>query len=96
METAKLAVSALRQRMLDDMPMRKFGEKMQLDYVRAMRNFTKYLRRSPDEATVEDLRQYQLHLVGHGISSAFLQSINSVLRWINTGCLCCPENISAC
>ena len=46
-------ISPLRQRMLDDMRMRKFGDKTQLDYVRAVRNFTKYLGRSPDSASVE-------------------------------------------
>lgn len=63
------------------MRMRKFGEKTQLDYVRAVRNFTKYLGRSPDEATVEELRQYQLHLVDHGISPASLNSAISGLKF---------------
>ena len=64
--TPSAAVSPLRQRMLDDMRMRKFGEKTQLDYVRAVRSFTKYLGRSPETASGEDLRNYQLHLVDHG------------------------------
>lgn len=38
------AISPLRQRMIDDIRMRKFGDKTQLDYVRAVRNFTKYLK----------------------------------------------------
>ena len=75
------AVSPLRQRMIDDMRMRKFGEKTQLDYVRAVRNFTKYLKRSPDTARVEDLRNYQLHLVDHGISPASLNSAISGLKF---------------
>jgi len=75
------AISPLRQRMLDDMRMRKFGEKTQLDYVRAVRNFTKYLKRSPDTASVEDLRNYQLHLVDHGISPASLNSAISGLKF---------------
>ncbi|HQW21632.1 MAG TPA: site-specific integrase, partial [Rhodocyclaceae bacterium] len=75
------AISPLRQRMIDDMRMRKFGEKTQLDYVRAVRNFTKYLRRSPDSASVEDLRNYQLHLVDHGISPASLNSAISGLKF---------------
>jgi site-specific recombinase XerD len=75
------AVSPLRQRMIDDMRMRKFSEKTQLDYVRAVRNFTKYLKRSPDTARVEDLRNYQLHLVDHGISPASLNSAISGLKF---------------
>jgi len=37
METQKPSISPLRQRMIDDMRMRKFGEKTQLDYIRAVR-----------------------------------------------------------
>jgi len=81
METQKPSISPLRQRMIDDMRMRKFGEKTQLDYIRAVRNFTKYLGRSPDTATVEDLRNYQLHLVDHGVSPASLNSAISGLKF---------------
>ena len=75
------AISPLRQRMIDDMRMRKFSDRTQLDYVRAVRNFTKYLKRSPDTAKVEDLRNYQLHLVDHGISPASLNSAISGLKF---------------
>ena len=81
MTTTTPAISPLRQRMIDDMRMRKFGEKTQLDYVRAVRNFTKYLKRSPDTASVEDLRNYQLHLVDHGISPSSLNSAISGLKF---------------
>jgi site-specific recombinase XerD len=81
MTTTTPAISPLRQRMIDDMRMRKFGDKTQLDYVRAVRNFTKYLKRSPDTARVEDLRNYQLHLVDHGISPASLNSAISGLKF---------------
>ena len=84
METQKPSISPLRQRMIDDMRMRKFGEKTQLDYLRAVRNFTKYLGRSPDTAAVEDLRNYQLHLVDHGISPASLNSAISGLKFFFT------------
>lgn len=81
MTTTTPAISPLRQRMIDDMRMRKFSDKTQLDYVRAVRNFTKYLKRSPDTARVEDLRNYQLHLVDHGISPASLNSAISGLKF---------------
>lgn len=84
METQKPSISPLRQRMIDDMRMRKFGEKTQLDYLRAVRNFTKYLGRSPDTAAVEDLRNYQLYLVDHGISPASLNSAISGLKFFFT------------
>ena len=74
MEATAPVVSPLRQRMLDDMRMRKLGEKTQTHYLRAVRQFAKYLGRSPDTASVEDLRNYQLHLVDHGVSPASLNA----------------------
>lgn len=56
MTTTIPAISPLRQRMIDDMRMRKLSPKTQSAYIRAVRNFTKYLGRSPDTATIEDLR----------------------------------------
>ncbi len=91
MTSAKSTVSPLRQRMLDDMRMGKFGEKTQADYVRAVRNFTKYLGRSPDTATVEELRNYQLHLVDHGVSPASLNSAISGLKFFFNVTLDRPE-----
>lgn len=63
------------------MRMRKFGDRTQSDDLRAVRNFAKYLRRSPDTATVEDLRGYQLHLVDHGVSAASLNAAISGLKF---------------
>jgi len=81
METQKPSISPLRQRMIDDLRMRKYGEKTALDYIRAVRNFTKYLGRSPDTASVEELRNYQLHMVDHGISPASLNAAISGLKF---------------
>jgi site-specific recombinase XerD len=50
----------LRQRMQQDMVMRGLGAHTQQDYVRHVRNFAAFLRRSPDTATAEDIRHYQL------------------------------------
>ena len=55
-------ISPLRQRMIEDMSLRHFGEKTQKDYIRAVKNLTIFLGRSPDTATAEDLRLFELHL----------------------------------
>ena len=94
MESQKPSVSPLRQRMLDDMRMRKFGDKTQLDYVRAVRKFTQYLKRSPDTASVEELRNYQLHLVDNGVSPASLNSAISGLKFFFTITLSRPELVA--
>jgi site-specific recombinase XerD len=74
MDTPTSGISPLRQRMLDDLRIRKLSPKTQSSYIRAVRNFTKYLGRSPDTATVDDLRNYQLHLVDAGTSPTSLNA----------------------
>jgi integrase len=67
-------MAPLRQRMIDDMRMPKLAPKTQTSYIRAVRQFAGFLGRSPDTATVEDLRRYQLHLVDHGMSPGSLNA----------------------
>ena len=62
-------VSPLRHRMLEDMRLRKLGDKTQSAYVRAVLKFTRFLGRSPDTAEAEDLRRFQLHMVSAGSSA---------------------------
>ena len=69
-------ISPLRQRMLEDMTLRKLSDKTQSAYIRAVRGLAGYLHRVPDTATPEDLRQYQLHLVETGVSP---MSINAAI-----------------
>ena len=61
-------ISPLRQRMIEDMSMRKLAPKTQAGYIRAVKNLTCFLGHSPDTATAEELRRYQLHLVDTGVS----------------------------
>jgi integrase/recombinase XerD len=75
------SISPLRQRMLDDMRMRKLSDKTQSHYLRAVRRFAAYLGRPPDTASAEELRRYQLHLVDAGISPASLNAAISGLKF---------------
>ncbi len=84
-------VSPLRLRMIEDMRMRKLSTKTQAAYIRSVRKFTQYLRRSPDSATVEDLRNYQLHLVDHGISAISLNAAITGLKFFFEITLAQPE-----
>ena len=68
MDVSTPTVSPLRQRMLEDMRMRKFEPKTQAGYLRAVRKLAKFLGRSPDTASVEDLRRFQMDLVDEGAS----------------------------
>jgi hypothetical protein len=66
------AMSPLRRRMIEDMTIRKFAPKTQHDYVQSVKNFTAFLGRSPDMATFEDVRRYQLHLAASSVGVATL------------------------
>jgi site-specific recombinase XerD len=91
MTSSDPGVSALRRRMVDDLRMRKFAPKTQTAYLRAVRQFARFLGRSPDTATVEDLRNYQLHLVDHGTSPTSLNAAISGLKFFFDVTLGQPE-----
>lgn len=74
-------ISRLRQRILDDVAMLKLNPKPQIAYVRAVRKLAQFLGRSPDLATSEDLRRFQLHLVECGASSTTLNATITGLRF---------------
>jgi site-specific recombinase XerD len=74
-------ISPLRQRMLDDMTLRKLAPQTHTAYIRAVVNFTRFLGRSPDTAEAEDLRCYQLQLVEQGISSTTLNATITGLKF---------------
>src|ERR1700692_2397755 len=78
------AVSPLRRRMIEDMSVRKFGEKTQHDYIRNIENFAKFLGRSPDTATGEDLRRYQVHQTASGAQPPSVNSSAVALRFLFT------------
>jgi len=61
-------VSPLRQRMIEDMNARKLGAHSQRSHIYSCKRFAAFLKRSPDTATLEDIRQFQLHLAETGMS----------------------------
>ena len=81
MNTPTPKISPLRQRIIEDMRLRKLSPKTQAAYVRSVRCLARYLRRSPDTATVEDLRNFQLHLVDRGTSPITLNATITGLKF---------------
>ena len=75
------AVSPLRRRMIEDMTIRKFAQKTQHDYVQRVKDFAKFLRRSPDTAKPEDVRAFQLHLTSSGAGVPKINTTISALRF---------------
>src|SRR5918993_3219332 len=76
------AVTPLRQRMLDDMKLRNMAVSTRKIYVAAVAGFSAYHGRSPDELTLEDVRDYQLHLVARGLKASSICPIMSALRFL--------------
>jgi integrase/recombinase XerD len=81
MTDSNKSISLLRQRMIEDMTMRKLSPKTQSGYIRAVKKLAQFLGRSPDTATSEELRCFQLHLVELGISSISLNATITGLRF---------------
>ncbi len=81
MNSTTQGTSPLRQRMIEEMCMRQLAPKTCEAYIRAVLHFTRYLRRSPDTATAEELRNYQLHCVKEGISAISLNATITGLKF---------------
>lgn len=74
-------VTPLRQRMIDDMTIRNMSPLTKKSYVRAVKNFSRFFRQSPDKLTFEDVRNYQLHLVSRGLGVQAINQIMCALRF---------------
>jgi len=93
MSDSNKSSSPLRQRMIDDMTLRKLSPKTQTQYLRTVVKLTRYLNRSPDTATAEDLRLFQLHMVEQGVSSITINSTLSGLKFFFEHTLDRPETL---
>jgi integrase len=60
--------------MLDDMALRKLTEQTQRTYVRAVERFTRFFGTSPDLASPEDQRRFQMKLVSEGVSTTTINA----------------------
>src|SRR3974390_1850746 len=62
------AITPLRQRMIEDMNARKLCAGTQRGHILSCKRLAAFLKRSPDTATLDDIRRFQLHLAETGIS----------------------------
>ncbi|AEE25301.1 tyrosine-type recombinase/integrase [Paraglaciecola chathamensis] len=74
--------SPLRQRMIEDMTMRRLSPKTQIGYIRGVKKLAAYLKRSPEDATAEELRQFQLALAEQGASNITINATLSGLKFL--------------
>jgi integrase/recombinase XerD len=76
------AITPLRQRMIEDMTARKLCAGTQRGHIRSCKHFARFLKRSPDTATREDIRRFQLHLAETGVSICTRNRIMTGLRFL--------------
>ncbi len=74
-------ISPLRQRMIEDMTLRKLSPKTQSGYLRWVKRLNGFLKRSPATATAEDLRRFQLDLVERGVRRASVNAAVTALKF---------------
>ena len=76
------AITPLRQRMIDDMNARKLGAHSQRSHIYSCKRFAAFLKRSPETATCEDIRRFQLHLAETGVSICSRNRTMTGLRFL--------------
>jgi integrase/recombinase XerD len=84
-------LSPLRQRLIDDMTMRRFSRETQRNYIRDVGRFATWLGRSPHAATAEEVRQFQIDQQEAGVPVPTMNSIVAALRFFFTHTLDRPD-----
>jgi site-specific recombinase XerD len=84
-------ISPLRQRLIDDMNMRRFSHETQRNYIRDVGRFATFLGRSPATATAEDVRLFQVEQRENGVPAPTMNSIVAALRFLFTHTLDRPD-----
>ena len=75
------AMSPLRRRMIEDMSMRRLAPKTQKDYIQVIKNLAVFIGRSPDTASFEDIRRFQLQVGASGVGAGAINRNVSALRF---------------
>src|SRR6516225_6048235 len=76
------AVTPLRHRLIEDMNARKLCAGTQRGHIHSCKRFAVFLNRSPDTATTEDIRRFQLHLAEAGVSICNRNRIMTGVRFL--------------
>jgi integrase/recombinase XerD len=89
--TLPAPVSSLRQRLIEDMDLRRLSPETQRNYLRDVGRFASFLGRSPDTATPEEVRRFQIEQQEAGVPVPTMNSIVSALRFFFTYTLDRPD-----
>lgn len=72
----------LRQRMIEDMGARNLNRHTQRSHISSCKRFAAWLKRSPDTATADEVRLFQLHLIESGASICNRNRIMTGVRFL--------------
>jgi len=89
-------LSPLRRRMIEDMTIRNLSPATQRSYLHAVSKFSRHFDRSPDTLGLEEVRDFQVHLVSKGVSWGSLNQVVCALRFfygVTLGEAAVPERI---
>ncbi len=73
-------MTPLRQRFIDDLRLKNFADSTIKVYVQAVEKFARFLGRSPDESTAEDVRAFLIHELDRGLSRSYCVIQQNALR----------------
>jgi site-specific recombinase XerD len=93
MTKSNKSISPLRQRMLDDMTMRKLNPGTQATYLRAVIKLNQFLNHSPATATADELRDFQLQMVNDGVSPGTINATITGVRFFFETTMDCPDRV---
>jgi integrase/recombinase XerD len=83
-------MSPLRRRMIEDMTLRNLSPQTQQSYIYAVAKFSRHFNRSPDRLGLEDVRAYQLHLIGEKYSWSHINQVACAPRFFS--CMNCSRS----
>lgn len=87
-------MSALRQRMVEDLRVRKLSENTISNYVRRIRLFAEHSKRSPEDLGPEEVRAYMIHLVEDlKLGSSVIYQTGAALRFLYKVTLRCDWDV---
>lgn len=86
--------ASLRKRLNEDMIMRKLATKTQIAYIRGVNKLCDYLQRSPKTTTQEELREFQLFMINHGVSGLTVNATLTALKFFFQITLDKPEVVT--
>jgi len=84
----------LRQRVNEDMAMRKLATKTQIAYIRGINKLCEHLQHPVETTSQEELREFQLFMVEHGVSGITVNATLTALKFLFQITLDKPEIIA--